>query len=77
MLSLGVDEYILSLGDDCIVAGSLAKLVEEFSRNSYRRTILSGGSDVRSNIYGQDLFSKVLSGVTFAGFAFMKAMGKA
>lgn len=77
VLSLGVDEYILSLGDDYIVAGSLAKLVEEFSKDSYRRTIESGGSDVHSNVYGQDLFSKVLSGVTFAGFAFMKAIGKA
>ncbi len=74
VLSLGIDEHILMLGN-MVVTGSLAKLVEEFSKNAYRKTIESGGSDMSAGVYGRDILSKALAGVTFAGFAFRKAFG--
>lgn len=75
VLSLGVDDHVLLLGD-WLVTGNLASLVEEFSRRAYRSIIESGASDLYTRVYEEDLFSRALAGVTFAGFAFRKVLDR-
>ena len=75
VLSLWVDDHVLLLGD-WLVTGYLANLVEEFSKKAYRSVIESGATDLHARVYEEDLFSKALAGVAFAGFAFRKVLDR-
>jgi hypothetical protein len=56
-----------------VISGNLAKLVEEFSMSAYIKTLRSGGRDImNTSLYGDDIFSHLVSGITFARFTFVK-----
>jgi NADH:ubiquinone reductase (H+-translocating) len=72
LISLGNDDYV-GLFNTHVISGNLAKLVEEFSMSAYIKTLESGGRDImNTSLYGDDVFSQLVSGITFAGFTFMK-----
>ncbi|MFL6349125.1 MAG: NAD(P)/FAD-dependent oxidoreductase, partial [Nitrososphaeraceae archaeon] len=72
LISLGNDDYV-GLFNTHVISGSLAKLVEEFSMSAYIKTLESGGRDIMNrSLYGDDIFSHLVSGITFARFTFMK-----
>ena len=74
LISLGNDDYV-GLFNTLVISGNLAKLVEEFSMSAYIKTLESGGRDImNTSLYGDDVLS--LSGITFAGFTFMKWLEK-
>ena len=76
LISLGNDDYVGSLNIH-VISGNLAKLVEEFSMNAYIKTLESGGRDImNTSLYGDDIFSHLVSGITFARFTFMKWLDK-
>lgn len=76
LISLGNDDYV-GLFNTHVISGNLAKLVEEFSMSAYIKTLESGGRDImNTSLYGDDVFSQLVSGITFAGFTFMKWLGK-
>jgi NADH dehydrogenase len=76
LISLGNDDYV-GLFNTHVISGSLAKLVEEFSMSAYIKTLKSGGRDVmNTSLYGDDIFSHLVSGITFARFTFMKWLEK-
>jgi NADH:ubiquinone reductase (H+-translocating) len=76
LISLGNDDYV-GLFNTHVISGSLAKLVEEFSMSAYIKTLKSGGGDVmNTSLYGDDIFSHLVSGITFARFTFMKWLEK-
>ena len=56
-----------------MISGDLARLVEEFSMDAYVKTLKSGGRDImNTSLYGDDIFSHLVSGITFARFTFVK-----
>ncbi|MGA9170086.1 MAG: FAD-dependent oxidoreductase [Nitrososphaeraceae archaeon] len=72
LISLGNDDYIGFLNSH-VISGNLAKLVEEFSMNAYIKTLKSGGRDImNTSLYEDDIFSHLVSGITFARFTFVK-----
>ena len=72
LISLGNDDYVGFLNNH-VISGNLAKLIEEFSESAYIKTLKSGGRDVmNSRLYGDDTFSHIVSGITFARFTFVK-----
>jgi NADH:quinone reductase (non-electrogenic) len=76
LISLGNDDYV-GLFNIHVISGSLAKLVEEFSMSAYIKTLESGGRDImNTSLYGDDIFSHLVSGITFARFTFMKWLEK-
>jgi NADH:ubiquinone reductase (H+-translocating) len=76
LISLGNDDYV-GLFNTHVISGSLAKLVEEFSMSAYIKTLESGGRDIMNrSLYGDDIFSHLVSGITFARFTFMKWLEK-
>ena len=76
LISLGNDDYV-GLFNTHVISGSLAKLVEEFSMSAYIKTLESGGRDImNTSLYGDDIFSHLASGITFARFTFMKWLEK-
>jgi NADH dehydrogenase len=76
LISLGNDDYV-GLFNTHVISGSLAKLVEEFSMSAYIKTLESGGRDImNTSLYGDDIFSHLVSGITFARFTFMKWLDK-
>jgi NADH:ubiquinone reductase (H+-translocating) len=76
LISLGDDDYV-GLFNTYVISGSLAKLVEEFSMSAYIKTLESGGRDImNTSLYGDDVFSQLVSGITFARFTFMKWLEK-
>ncbi|MFL6397766.1 MAG: NAD(P)/FAD-dependent oxidoreductase [Nitrososphaeraceae archaeon] len=76
LISLGNDDYV-GLFNTHVISGNLAKLVEEFSMSAYIKTLESGGRDImNTSLYGDDVFSQLVSGITFAGFTFMKWLEK-
>jgi NADH:quinone reductase (non-electrogenic) len=76
LISLGNDDYV-GLFNTHVISGSLAKLVEEFSMSAYIKTLESGGRDImKTSLYGDDIFSHLVSGITFARFTFMKWLEK-
>ena len=76
LISLGNDDYV-GLLNIHVISGNLAKLVEEFSMNAYIKTLESGGRDImNTSLYGDDIFSHLVSGITFARFTFMKWLDK-
>ncbi|HET7391933.1 MAG TPA: FAD-dependent oxidoreductase [Nitrososphaeraceae archaeon] len=76
LISLGNDDYV-GLLNNHVISGNLAKLVEEFSISAYIKTLESGGRDImNTSLYGDDIFSHLVSGITFARFTFMKWLDK-
>jgi|SRR5215212_338626 len=76
LISLGNDDYV-GLFNTHVISGNLAKLVEEFSMSAYIKTLESGGRDImNTSLYGDDIFSQLVSGITFARFTFMKWLEK-
>lgn len=76
LISLGNDDYV-GLFNTHVINGNLAKLVEEFSMSAYINTLESGGRDImNTSLYGDDIFSHLVSGITFARFTFMKWLEK-
>jgi NADH dehydrogenase len=76
LISLGNDDYV-GLFNVHVISGNLAKLVEEFSKSAYIKTLESGGRDImNTSLYGDDIFSHLVSGITFARFTFMKWLDK-
>ena len=72
LISLGSDDYV-GFFDNHVISGNLARLVEEFSKSAYIKTLKSGGRDVmNTSLYGDDIFSHIVSGITFARFTFVK-----
>src|SRR6187200_1298271 len=76
LISLGNDDYV-GLFNVHVISGNLARLVEEFSMSAYIKTLESGGRDImNTSLYGDDIFSHLVSGITFARFTFMKWLEK-
>jgi NADH:ubiquinone reductase (H+-translocating) len=72
LISLGNDDYV-GFFNNHVISGNLARLVEEFSKSAYIKTLKSGGRDVmNTSLYGDDIFSHIVSGITFARFTFVK-----
>lgn len=71
LISLGYDEYVGVL-ENHVISGSLAKVIDEFAKNTYIKTLTAGGKNISSHLYEKDILSKMLSGITFAGFTFAK-----
>ena len=72
LISLGNDDYV-GFFNNHVISGNLARLVEEFSKTEYIKTLKSGGRDVmNTSIYEDDIFSHIVSGITFARFTFVK-----
>jgi NADH dehydrogenase len=72
LISLGSDDYV-GFFNNHVISGNLARLVEEFSKSAYIKTLKSGGRDVmNTSLYEDDIFSHIVSGITFARFTFVK-----
>ncbi|MGB7638988.1 MAG: FAD-dependent oxidoreductase, partial [Nitrososphaeraceae archaeon] len=72
LISLGNDDYV-GFFNNHVISGNLARLVEEFSMSAYIKTLKSGGRDImNTSLYGDDIFSHLVSGITFARFTFVK-----
>lgn len=72
LISLGSDDYV-GFFNNHVISGNLARLVEEFSMDAYIKTLKSGGKDImNTSLYGDDIFSHLVSGITFARFTFVK-----
>jgi NADH dehydrogenase len=75
LISLGNDDYI-GLFNHYVISGDLAKLVEEFATSTYIKSLKSGGRDIDASLYEDNIFSQLVSGITFARFTFMKWIEK-
>ena len=72
LISLGNDDYV-GFFNNHVISGNLARLVEEFSMDAYIKTLKSAGRDImNTSLYGDDIFSRLVSGITFARFTFVK-----
>jgi NADH:ubiquinone reductase (H+-translocating) len=72
LISLGSDDYV-GFFDNHVISGNLARLVEEFSKSAYIKTLKSGGRDVmNTSIYEDDIIYHIVSGITFARFTFVR-----
>jgi NADH:ubiquinone reductase (H+-translocating) len=78
LISLGNDDYI-GLFNHYVISGNLAKLVEEFARSTYIKSLKSG-SGVRdiidTSLYEDNILAQIVSGITFARFTFMQWLEK-
>ena len=76
LISLGNDDYV-GLFNHYVISGNLAKLVEEFAKSIYIKSLKKGGRDIMdTNLYEDDIVSQLLAGITFARFTFMKWLQK-
>jgi NADH dehydrogenase len=75
LISLGNDDYV-GLFNHYVISGNLAKLVEEFATSTYIKSLKSGGRDIDASLYEDNIFSQLVSGITFARFTFMKWIEK-
>jgi NADH:ubiquinone reductase (H+-translocating) len=76
LISLGNDDYV-GLFNHYIISGNLAKLVEEFAKSTYIKSLKRGGKDIMdTSLYEDDIVSQLLAGITFARFTFMKWLQK-
>ncbi len=71
ILSLGVDDYVGVFGNR-IINGNLAKMIDEFGRHTYIKSLKYRGEDISSNLYEDSLMSRMVAGISFAGFAFAR-----
>jgi NADH dehydrogenase len=74
IISLGADDYVGIFGKH-VISGNLAKMIDEFGKLTYIRSIKTGGEDISSNLYEDSMISKMIAGFCFAGFAFAKWIG--
>ena len=74
VISLGADDYVGIFGKH-VISGNLAKMIDEFGKLTYIRSIKTGGEDISSNLYEDSMISKLVAGFCFAGFAFAKWIG--
>ena len=75
IISVGSDEYV-GLLNNYLVSGDLAKMIDEFTKQTYMKSLKSGGKNISVNLYENDFFSQVMAGITFAGFTFFKGLEK-
>jgi NADH dehydrogenase len=76
LISLGNDDYV-GIFNHYIISGNLAKLVEEFAKSTYIKSLKKGGRDIMdTSLYEDDIVSQLLAGITFARFTFMKWLQK-
>jgi NADH:ubiquinone reductase (H+-translocating) len=75
LISLGNDDYV-GLFNHYVISGNLAKLVEEFARSTYIKSLKSGGRDIDASLYEDNIYSQLVAGITFARFTFMKWIEK-
>ncbi len=75
IISVGNNEYV-GLLNNVLVSGDLAKMIDEFAKNAYIKSLKTGGKNITVNLYENDFFSQVLAGITFAGFTFSKGLEK-
>ncbi len=76
LISLGNDDYV-GLFNHYVISGNLAKLMEEFAKSIYIKSLKKGGRDIMdTSLYEDDIVSQLLSGITFARFTFMKWVKK-
>jgi NADH:ubiquinone reductase (H+-translocating) len=76
LISLGNDDYV-GLFNHYVISGNLAKLVEEFAKSTYIKSLKKGGRDIMdTSLYEDDIVSQLLAGITFARFTFMKWLQK-
>ena len=78
LISLGNDDYI-GVFNHYVISGNLAKLVEEFARSTYIKSLKSGsgGRDIiDTSLYEDNIFAQIVSGITFARFTFMQWLEK-
>ncbi len=73
IISVGNDEYV-GLLNNYVVSGDLAKMIDEFTKKTYMKSLKTGGKNISVNLYENDFFSQVLAGITFAGFTFVKGL---
>jgi NADH:ubiquinone reductase (H+-translocating) len=60
-----------------VISGNLAKLMEEFAKSTYIKSLKKGGRDIMdTSLYEDDIASQLLAGITFACFTFMKWLQK-
>ena len=71
LMSLGNDDYV-GFFNNHMISGNLAKLVKEFSMSAYIKTRRWGREIMNTSLYGDDIFSHLVSGITFARFTFVK-----
>ena len=62
----------MGLLNNLVVSGDIAKMIDEFAKNTYLKSLKTGGRNISVNLYENDFFSQVLAGMTFAGFTFLK-----
>ena len=74
IISLGADDYVGIFGKH-VISGNLAKMIDEFGKLTYVRSLRTRGEDISSNLYEDNLVSKMIAGFCFAGFAFAKWIG--
>ena len=74
IISLGADDYVGIFGKH-VISGNLAKMIDEFGKLNYVRSLKTRGEDISSNLYEDNLVSKMIAGFCFAGFAFAKWIG--
>jgi NADH:quinone reductase (non-electrogenic) len=74
VISLGADDYVGIFGKH-VISGNLAKMIDEFGKLTYIRSIKTGGEDISSSLYEDSMISKLIAGFCFAGFAFAKWIG--
>ena len=75
IISVGSDEYV-GLLNNYVVSGDLAKMIDEFTKQTYMKSLKTGGKNISVNLYENDFFSQVMAGITFAGFTFIKGLEK-
>jgi NADH dehydrogenase FAD-containing subunit len=71
LMSLGNDDYV-GFFNNHVISGNLAKLVKKFSMSAYIKTRRWGREIMNTSLYGDDIFSHLVSGITFARFTFVK-----
>lgn len=75
IISVGSDEYV-GLLNNYLVSGDIAKMIDEFAKQTYMKSLKTGGKNMSVNLYENDFFSQVMAGLTFAGFTFFKGLEK-
>ena len=67
LISLGNDDYV-GLFNHYVISGNLAKLVEEFARSTYIKSLKSGGRDIDASLYEDNIFSQLVVWNNFCTF---------
>ncbi|MGH9987725.1 MAG: hypothetical protein ACRD8W_27600, partial [Nitrososphaeraceae archaeon] len=71
IISLGDDDYVGLFGSQ-VIDGNLAKMIDEFGRFTYVKSLETRGQDISSMLYREGLLPKMIAGFSFAGFAFAR-----